>query len=52
LAEGAPADVVVIDPMETRKITSFRSRSRNTPFFGASLKGFPTKVFVAGLPVF
>jgi dihydroorotase len=51
LAEGAPADVVVIDPAEERKVSSFRSKSRNSPFFGATLRGFATAVFVGGRPV-
>jgi dihydroorotase len=51
LAVGASADAVVIDPTAERVIASFRSRSRNSPFFGVPLKGFPVAVFVGGRPV-
>jgi dihydroorotase len=51
LAEGAPADVVVIDPAQERTLSSFRSKSRNSPFLGATLRGFATAVFVGGRPV-
>ena len=41
LAPGAPADITVIDPSETWTVDAlaFRSRSRNTPFHGWTLKG-------------
>ena len=48
LAEGASADVVVIDPAEERKISAFSSKSRNSPFLGETLRGFPQAVFVGG----
>lgn len=48
LAEGAPADVLILDPMEERKIGSFSSKSQNSPFLGASLRGFPQAVIVGG----
>jgi dihydroorotase len=48
LSEGAPADVLVLDPMEERKLGSFSSKSQNSPFLGASLRGFPQAVIVGG----
>jgi dihydroorotase len=48
LADGAPADIVVIDPSEERKISAFSSKSRNSPFLGATLRGFPQAVLVGG----
>lgn len=48
LSDGAPADVVVIDPKEERTITSFSSKSQNSPFLGWTLRGFPAAVLVAG----
>ena len=41
LSPGAPADVTVIDPAETWVVDAgaFRSRSRNTPFHGWTLRG-------------
>jgi dihydroorotase len=48
LAEGAPADVVIIDPAEERKLSSFSSKSQNSPFLGVTLRGFPQAVIVGG----
>jgi dihydroorotase len=48
LSDGAPADVVIIDPREERKLTSFSSKSQNSPFTGWSLRGFPQAVLVNG----
>ncbi len=48
LSEGAPADVVIIDPAEERKLVTFGSKSQNSPFLGASLRGFPQAVIVGG----
>lgn len=48
LTEGAPADVLILDPMEERRIASFSSKSQNSPFLGASLRGFPQAVIVGG----
>lgn len=50
LAEGAIADITVIDP--NRKIevdaSTFRSKGRNTPFHGYRLRGAPVVTIVAG----
>jgi dihydroorotase len=50
LAAGAPADVTIIDP--DREITvdpaRFRSKSRNTPFGGWTLRGAPVTTIVGG----
>lgn len=51
LAEGQPADIVVIDPTEERTLSVFSSKSQNSPFLGWTLRGFPQAVFVAGRPV-
>lgn len=48
LGDGAPADIVIIDPAEERKLTAFSSKSQNSPFLGAVLRGFPQAVVVGG----
>ena len=50
LKEGRPADVTIIDPNEEWKIDvrKFRSRARNCPFNGWSMKGRVVSVLVAG----
>ena len=50
LAEGADADVTVIDPRETWTIDveQFASRSRNCPFHGWSVTGRPIATIVGG----
>jgi len=50
LAVGADADVTVIDPEMTRTVDPdrFESRSRNTPFAGWKLRGWPVMTFVGG----
>jgi len=54
LADGAPADVVVIDP--DRKVTidvaRQRSKSKNTPFNGWELRGAVALTFVGGRLVY
>jgi dihydroorotase len=54
LADGAPADVVVIDP--DRKVTidvaRQRSKSKNTPFHGWELRGVVALTFVGGRLVY
>jgi len=54
LAVGAPADVVVFDPDArwTAGPGDFRSRSRNTPFLGASLVGRVELTLVDGREVY
>jgi dihydroorotase len=52
LAAGAPADVTVLDlehPWTVRPST-FRSRSRNTPFSGWTGLGAPVMTIVGGVP--
>ncbi|MCX5678927.1 MAG: dihydroorotase [Candidatus Omnitrophica bacterium] len=53
LKEGAPADIVIIDPAEeyTYAKGSIESKSKNSPFVGWRLKGKVTDVFVRGEPV-
>ncbi len=50
LGTGLPADITVIDPQRRWKIdpASFKSRSRNCPFAGWSVKGGIQEVFVGG----
>ena len=50
LAEGAPADVTVIDPELdwTCDAAALRSRSRNTPFSGRALRGKAALTVVGG----
>ncbi len=50
LREGAPADITVLDLRALKKVdpTSFKSKSRNTPFAGVRLKGWPTVTIVGG----
>ncbi|HEV8603759.1 MAG TPA: dihydroorotase [Tepidisphaeraceae bacterium] len=50
LAEGAAGDVTIIDPNRqwTVDLEEFKSRSRNCPFGGWSLKGRATHTIVAG----
>jgi dihydroorotase len=54
LAEGAVADVTVIDPNEgwTCQPAGLRSRSRNTPFAGLAMKGRVTLTIVGGRIVY
>jgi dihydroorotase len=50
LAEGAPADVTIIDPDRTVTVdvAAMRSRSRNTPFHGWTLRGGVMMTMVGG----
>ncbi len=54
LADGAAADITIIDP--DRKWTvnpeEFRSRSKNTPFVGYKLSGLADKTILGGKVVF
>ena len=50
LAPGSPADLTVLDLGKKRQVdpSRFESRSRNTPFAGWMLKGWPAMTIVAG----
>lgn len=50
LAEGAPADLTMIDLESEREVDpqTFASKGRNTPFTGWKLKGWPVKTWVDG----
>ncbi len=50
LREGAPADVTVLDlrALKTVDPDTFKSKSRNTPFAGMRLKGWPVATIVGG----
>lgn len=54
LAAGVPADVTIVDPNAEWTVdpTAFRSRSRNTPFGGWTLRGRVERVFVGGKLVY
>jgi dihydroorotase len=54
LAEGTPADVVVLDPDRWTTIDASRqkTRSRNTPFHGWELRGAVLLTIVGGRPVY
>ena len=53
LAPGSPADVTILDLESAVTVDPrrFRSRSRNTPFGGWTLRGAPWKTVVAGTVV-
>jgi dihydroorotase len=50
LREGAPADVTILDLRRLRTVDpeTFKSLSRNTPFAGMRLKGWPVATIVGG----
>jgi len=50
LAPGSPADITVLDLAKKRTVdpARFASKSRNTPFGGLSLRGWPVMTIVAG----
>lgn len=54
LAEGADADVTIVDPEETWSVdpARLRSKSRNTPFGGWKVKGRVHQTLVGGRVVF
>jgi dihydroorotase len=54
LETGAPADLILVDPVLSWKVepTSLRSRSKNSPFEHRTLEGRAVQTFVAGRQVF
>jgi dihydroorotase len=54
LAEGGRANITVFDPKRewTVDATAFRSKSRNTPFDGRTLRGLVTNTFYGGRQTF
>jgi len=50
LAPGSPADVTLLDLAKRRTVDPerFESKSRNTPFAGLALRGWPAMTIVAG----
>jgi len=53
LAPGAPADLTLLDPDRRVVVdaSGFRSKGRNTPFHGWTLKGAPVATIVGGIVV-
>lgn len=51
LSIGAIADVTIIDPIRAAKVdpSRFKSKSRNTPFSGWELKGYPVMTIREGV---
>ncbi|MFI4989032.1 MAG: dihydroorotase family protein, partial [Alphaproteobacteria bacterium] len=54
LAKGAPADLVLFDPLAawTVEESRFRSKSKNSPFAGRTVRGRVLRTIVDGRPVF
>jgi dihydroorotase len=54
ILEGGPADLTIINPDSsiTVQASAFKSRGRNTPFEGWTLKGAVVATIVGGRPVF
>jgi dihydroorotase len=52
LAEGAPADAIVVDPDVEWTVESFASKSQNSPFTGRKVKGRVVATIVDGTLVF
>jgi dihydroorotase len=52
LAEGAPADITLVDPDARWTVESFASKSRNSPFVGRALRGRVVATIVQGAVVF
>lgn len=54
LSDGAPADLVLFDPDKEWIVDRWklRSKSKNTPFDGESLRGAVLATYVAGRPVY
>jgi dihydroorotase len=54
LAPGSPADLTLLDLAKRRTVdpARFESRSRNTPFAGLALRGWPAMTIVGGRVAF
>jgi dihydroorotase len=54
LVEGGPADITILAPDTTVTIraSALRSKSKNTPFDGWTLRGAPAATIVGGRVVF
>ena len=48
VVNGYSADITVIDIEKKRKVKDFVSKSKNSPFIGWELTGFPTHTIVKG----
>jgi dihydroorotase len=52
LAEGAEADITIVDPEARWTVESFASKSRNSPFVGREMRGRVVATIVRGEVVF
>lgn len=52
LAEGAPADLVIYDPKESRIVGNYVSKASNSPFTGQKLQGVVKYTIVKGTIVY
>jgi dihydroorotase len=49
---GSVADITIIDINKKRKVETFYSKSKNSPFIGWELTGFPVYTIVAGKTIY
>lgn len=52
LAEGGPADLILIDTAAEEEVGSFASKASNTPFIGWKLKGVVKATICGGRIVY
>lgn len=52
LAEGGPADIILVDTAATQIFTEYASKSSNTPFTGRELQGVVKATICGGKVVF
>lgn len=52
LQEGGPADLVLFNPTQSRRIESFYSKSSNSPFIGEEMPGVVYYTICKGQVVF
>ena len=52
LAEGGPADLILLDLNDSQKFTEYVSKSSNTPFTGWELWGIVKKTICSGKIIF
>ena len=52
LAEGGPADLILVDPDRTQVFETYASKSANTPFTGQTLTGVVEMTICKGKVIF